>query len=78
MNIYYRAISKIEDGLGEGMRWAWVKKEDAEKWAKRNNANVIEFTVPDEAIDKIDLMRIKDKATDRFMFDTSFAKILNS
>ncbi len=70
---YYRAT---EDGktLGTGERWAWIDKEVAEKWAKRNNAKVIEFYVPDKAIDKIDLKRIKEGTTDRFKFDTSNAQ----
>jgi ppGpp synthetase/RelA/SpoT-type nucleotidyltranferase len=71
---YYRAT---EDGktLGTGEKWAWTDKKTAEDWAKRNNAKVVEFTVPDEAIDSIDLSRIKSKAgTDRFKFDTSKAK----
>lgn len=71
---YYRAT---EDGktLGTGEKWAWTDKKTAEDWAKRNNTKVVEFTVPDEAIDPIDLSRIKSKAgTDRFKFDTSKAK----
>lgn len=70
--IYYRAT---EDGktLGVGQKWAWMDRKTAETWAKRNDAKVVEFTVPDESIDGVDLQRIKKGTTDRFVFDTSKA-----
>lgn len=72
---YYRATTDGQT-LGSGQKWAWTDKASAESWAKRNNAKVVEFTVPDSAIDPIDLSRMKQGTTDRFMFDTSKANTL--
>jgi len=69
---FYRAVSEGQN-FGKGEKWAWVDKKSAEQWAKRNNAKVLKFTIPDNAIDPIDLKRIESGTTDRFKFDTSKA-----